>query len=188
MRAHYERLLAKPSAAARTETAVSVAKAFANERLSERERKISVDIHYGPSSPNEDDLKLLGDLAGKRVLELGCGGGQCSIAFALRGARVTGIDFAEGQLAFARKLAAEHGVEVEFLKHDIANLSPFAENSVDIVFSAFALMYLEDRLKVFREVPNFLGVVRERQLAPAIGDCFKQRDETRGRREDDVLR
>ena len=44
MRAHYERLLAKPSATARTETAASVARAFANERLSEQERKISVDI------------------------------------------------------------------------------------------------------------------------------------------------
>jgi 2-polyprenyl-3-methyl-5-hydroxy-6-metoxy-1,4-benzoquinol methylase len=87
--------------------------------------QIPVDIHYGPSSPNEDDLKLLGDLAGKRVLELGCGGGQCSVAFALRGARVTGLDFAEGQLAFARALAAEHGVEVDFLRHTIAWISSF---------------------------------------------------------------
>jgi uncharacterized protein (DUF2336 family) len=44
MRLHYERLLAEPSAAVRAETAASVAKAFADERLSDRERKISVDI------------------------------------------------------------------------------------------------------------------------------------------------
>ena len=30
--------------------------------------------NYGPDIPNESDLRLLGDLAGKRVLELGCGG------------------------------------------------------------------------------------------------------------------
>ncbi len=118
--------------------------------------EIPVDIHYGPSSPNEDELKLLGDLAGKQVLELGCGGGQCSVAFALRGARVTGIDFAEGQLAFARKLAAEHGVEVEFLRQDVRDLSPIAGASQDIVFSAFALMYLDDRPRVFREVHRVL--------------------------------
>ena len=118
--------------------------------------EIPIDIHYGPSSPNEDELKLLGELAGKRVLELGCGGGQCSIAFALRGAQVTGIDFAEGQIAFARKLAVEHGVEVDFLQHDVKDLSLFAEASQDIVFSAFALMYLEDRQQVFREVRRVL--------------------------------
>jgi len=118
--------------------------------------EIPVDIHYGPGSPNEDELKLLGDVAGKHVLELGCGGGQCSVAFALRGARVTGIDFAEGQLAFARKLAAGHGAEVEFLQHDVRDLSPFADDSRDVVFSAFALMYLDDRPRVFREVRRVL--------------------------------
>ncbi|MDH3597553.1 MAG: DUF2336 domain-containing protein [Rhodospirillales bacterium] len=44
MQAHYERLLTEPSAAVRAETAASVAGAFAGERLSERERKISLDI------------------------------------------------------------------------------------------------------------------------------------------------
>ena len=44
MQTHYERLLAEPSAAVRAETAASVAGAFAGERLSERERKVSLDI------------------------------------------------------------------------------------------------------------------------------------------------
>ncbi len=44
MQTHYERLLAEPSATVRAETAASVAGAFAGERLSERERKISLDI------------------------------------------------------------------------------------------------------------------------------------------------
>lgn len=118
--------------------------------------EIPVDIHYGPSSPNEDELELLGEISGKRVLELGCGGGQCSVAFALRGARVTGIDFADGQLAFARKLAAENGVEVDFPQQDVKDLSPFVDASLDIVFSAFTLMYLDDRPKVFREVRRVL--------------------------------
>jgi ubiquinone/menaquinone biosynthesis C-methylase UbiE len=118
--------------------------------------EIPVDIHYGPSSPNEDELKLLGDVAGKRVLELGCGGGQCSVAFALRGARVTGIDFAARQLAFARALATKHGVAVDFLQHDVRDLSPIADDSQEIVFSAFALMYLDDRPRVFREVHRVL--------------------------------
>lgn len=117
---------------------------------------IPVDILYGPSSPNEDDLNLLGELAGKRVLELGCGGGQSAVAFAQKGAHVTAVDIAEGQLAFARGLAARHGVQVDFIRCDVENLSPIPDASHDIVFSAFALMYAQDRLAVFREVHRVL--------------------------------
>jgi len=42
----------------------------------QKECKIPLDIHYGPGSPNEKKLKLLGRLKGKKVLELGCGGAQ----------------------------------------------------------------------------------------------------------------
>ncbi len=38
--------------------------------------------HYGPDVSDESELRLLGDVSGRRVLELGCGAGQASIAFA----------------------------------------------------------------------------------------------------------
>ena len=65
------------------------------EQVSEwyqKESKIPISIHYGPGSPNEDKLKLLGNLKGKDILEIGCGGAQCGIAMAKKGAKVTGID------------------------------------------------------------------------------------------------
>lgn len=114
--------------------------------------QIPVDIHYGPSSPNEDGLKLLGDLAGRDVLEIGCGGGQCAIAFAQRGARVTALDISEEQLKFARKLAKDHDARVTFIQHDVKDIAPIESESQDIVFSAFALMFVEDRHAVFRDV------------------------------------
>jgi ubiquinone/menaquinone biosynthesis C-methylase UbiE len=117
---------------------------------------IPVDILYGPGSPNEDDLNLLGELTGKQVLELGCGGGQSAVAFALKDAQVTAIDIAEGQLAFARNLAAQHRVQVDFIRCDFDDLTPIATDSQDIVFSAFALMYAENRLAVFREAYRVL--------------------------------
>jgi ubiquinone/menaquinone biosynthesis C-methylase UbiE len=116
------------------------------------ECQIPVDIHYGPSSPNEDELNLLGDVKGRAVLELGCGGAQCAVAFALRGAWVTAIDFSAEQLKFARKLASQHDVEIEFLQKDAKDLAPIPAASQDIVFSAFALMYVDDRPQAFREV------------------------------------
>ena len=62
--------------------------------------------HYGPWAPLENELRLLGDVCGLRILELGCGGGQCCIAFAKQGATVAGVDLSDDQIEFARKLAS----------------------------------------------------------------------------------
>lgn len=51
--------------------------------------------HYGPYSPDEDKLNLLGSIKRKKILEIGCGGGQCSIAFAKQGAKCIGLDISE---------------------------------------------------------------------------------------------
>ena len=51
----------------------------------------------------EDELQVLGDVAGKDVLELGCGAAQWSILLAKRGARVVGLDNSERQLEHAKK-------------------------------------------------------------------------------------
>ena len=55
--------------------------------------RLPTDVaHYGPDIASESELRLLGQLRGKRVLELGCGGAQCSIAFAKQGAHAIGVD------------------------------------------------------------------------------------------------
>ncbi len=53
-------------------------------------------------------------LAGKKVLDVGCGGGILSESMANRGAKVTGIDLGEAPLAVARLHAEERGVEVDY--------------------------------------------------------------------------
>ena len=113
--------------------------------------QIPVDIHYGPSCPNEAELRLLGDLKGRDVLEVGCGGAQCSVAMALQGARVTALDLSDSQLAFARALARRHDVEITLLQQDIQDLGPIADASQDIVFSAFAYQWIADRTAAFAE-------------------------------------
>jgi ubiquinone/menaquinone biosynthesis C-methylase UbiE len=121
------------------------------------EHKIPTDfVHYGPHCPNEDQLQLIGDVVGKRVLEIGCGGGQCSIAFAKRGAIATGLDLSDAQIEFARKLAADNGVEATFLQGSADDLSALADASQDIVFSAYALMYVEHIARCFAEVARVL--------------------------------
>src|SRR5690349_12364266 len=121
--------------------------------------RLPTDVaHYGPDIGTEADYKLLGDLKGKRVLELGCGGAQCSIAFAKQGATAIGIDFSAEQLAFARRLCEREEVRVELRQGDLADLAFLRADSIDLVFSAYAFGYVEDLNRVFRQVHRVLKV------------------------------
>ena len=121
------------------------------------DNKIPTDfVHYGPHCPNEDQLRLIGDVRGKRVLEVGCGGGQCSIAFAKRGAIATGLDLSDAQVEYARTLAKDNGVEARFLQGTAEDLSAIPSGSQDVVFSAYALQYVERIERCFAEVARVL--------------------------------
>ena len=121
--------------------------------------QLSTDVaHYGPDIPTEQTLRLLGDLKGKRVLELGCGGAQCSIAFAKQGATAIGVDFSAEQLAFARRLVEREEVRVELRQGDLADLAFLRADSIDLVFSAYAFGYVEDLNRVLRQVHRVLRV------------------------------
>ncbi|CAM5674698.1 SAM-dependent methyltransferase [Streptomyces canarius] len=78
-------------------------------------------------------LHALGDVTGKRVLELGCGAGQWSRALAAEGATVVGLDLSEALLAAA---AREMGAARYPLVQGAAVL-PFAADSFDLVFCDF---------------------------------------------------
>ncbi|MDE6642235.1 MAG: hypothetical protein K2K63_17130 [Acetatifactor sp.] len=57
------------------------------------------EVDYGNSScPKEKDLKLIGDVKGKKILELGCGGANCGIALAKQGAKMTCLDLSSEQI------------------------------------------------------------------------------------------
>ena len=112
--------------------------------------------HYGPDLPTETEMRLLGNLEGKRVLELGCGGAQCSIAFAKQGAIAIGVDYSAEQLAFAKRLCEREGVRVELHRADLADLAFVRAESIDLAFSAYAFGYVEDLNRVFRQVHRVL--------------------------------
>ena len=114
--------------------------------------------HYGPDIGTEADFRLLGDLKGKRVLELGCGGAQCSIAFAKQGATAIAVDHSREMLAHARRLCEREEVRVELREGDLADLAFVRADSIDLVFSAYAFSFVEDLGRVFRQVHRVLKV------------------------------
>jgi PhzF family phenazine biosynthesis protein len=66
-----------------------------------------------------EELELLGDIAGKRVVHLQCNSGQDSLCLARRGAIVTGVDISDEAVAFARKLSSESGIPATFERSDV---------------------------------------------------------------------
>jgi SAM-dependent methyltransferase len=115
-------------------------------------------IAWGPDIADEAELRLLGDLRGKRVLELGCGAAQGSIAAARAGAIAIGVDNSAGQLAHARRNCEAADVRVELRQGDMADLAFLRADSIDACFSAFAFQFVEDLSRVFRQVHRVLKV------------------------------
>ena len=109
------------------------------------------DVHYGPMAPGERELGLLGDVSGKRVIEIGCGGGQNSIALTKWGATCVGVDPPPAQIAHARRLALENEVEVQFIVGMAENLSAFPDSGFDIALSSYAFDYVTDLRRAYDE-------------------------------------
>jgi SAM-dependent methyltransferase len=87
---------------------------------------------------------LIGEVAGKRVLDYGCGHGMASVVLARRGAHVTGIDLSPGYIAEAHRRAEANEVTVEFRTADAEQL-PFAAQSFDAVWGSAILHHLDLR-------------------------------------------
>lgn len=127
----------------------------ANAREFQAMVQLPIAVLYG-THVTEEDLQLIGPVAGKHLLEIGCGGAQCGIAFAKQGAIVTGVDIAAAQLEIARELAEQNGVSITFHQRDMTDLTPIASESQDIVFSSIAFHYVDDIVSCFKEVQRVL--------------------------------
>lgn len=86
-------------------------------------------------------LALAGDVAGRRILDAGCGSGPLSAALRHQGAMVTGIDISAGMLELARRRL---GDDARLQRADLKSPLPFADNAFDDVIAALVLHYLED--------------------------------------------
>jgi SAM-dependent methyltransferase len=84
----------------------------------------------------------LGDVAGRRVLDLGSGHGMAAIVLARRGALVTGLELSGGYLAESRARADANGVRIEWVQAD-AHFLPFPSESFDCIWGNAILHHLE---------------------------------------------
>ena len=111
---------------------------------------------WGIFTVPEAQLHLLpDDLDGLDTIELGCGTGYVSSWLARRGARPVGIDNSEGQLATARALQQEFGIDFE-LVHGNAEQTPFDDASFDFAISEYGASIWCDPYKWIPEAARVL--------------------------------
>lgn len=111
---------------------------------------------WSPEGVEEADARVLGDVAGLRVLEVGCGAAQCARWLTTQGARAVGLDLSTRQLQHARRIDEHTGVRVPVVT-GTATALPFGDEKFDVVFSAFgALQFVQDAGRAVSEAARVL--------------------------------
>ncbi|GIF05826.1 class I SAM-dependent methyltransferase [Actinoplanes siamensis] len=115
-----------------------------------------VDFVWCPERLREADARLLGDVPGKMILELGAGAAAGARWLRQQGARVVAMDLSAGMLRHAAEAAVRSGVRVPLVQSDALAL-PFRDASFDIVCTAFgAIPFVADSAAAMREVARVL--------------------------------
>jgi ubiquinone/menaquinone biosynthesis C-methylase UbiE len=113
-------------------------------------------VTYGPDLPTDDELRLCGDVKGKRVLDVGCGAGENAIVLASQGAHVIALDASKAQLSLARKLADAAEQRVEWHASDACDLAFLRADSIDLALAIGVIGEIEDLDRLFRQVHRVL--------------------------------
>jgi len=128
------------------------------------------EITWGSLEIHESDLRLLGDVAGKDVLELGCGTAYFSSWLARRGAKVIGLDLSERQLATALSFRREFGIDFHLVQAN-AEQVPFSDASFDLVLSEYGASIWADP---YLWVPEAARLLRpDGELVFLVGGTFR---------------
>jgi 2-polyprenyl-3-methyl-5-hydroxy-6-metoxy-1,4-benzoquinol methylase len=103
------------------------------------------------------EVKELGDVAGKSLLHLQCHFGLDTLSWARRGARVAGVDFSQPAVEQARTLAAEVGLDAEFICARVQDLPQLHQELYDMVFTSYGVIcWLPDLEPWARTIAHFL--------------------------------
>ena len=115
----------------------------------ERARRGDWDVLLTPTKPVPH--AWLGELKGKKVLGLACGGGQQMPVFAALGAACTVLDYAPLQLESERAVAAREGYAIRIVRADMTKPLPFADGEFDLIFHPVSNCYVREVEPIWRE-------------------------------------
>jgi SAM-dependent methyltransferase len=113
------------------------------------------EIHWGVWAVPEHELKVLGDVAGLDIVELGCGTAYFSAWLAKLGARPVGVDITPAQLDTARRMQAKTGIEFPLVEAD-AGETGLPDASFDVVHSEYGASIWVDPYRWIPEAARLL--------------------------------
>ena len=113
------------------------------------------DISWGIWAIDEAELNVLGDVAGLDVVELGCGTAYFSAWLAKKGARPVGVDITPAQLATARRMMEQTGIEFPLVEAD-AGATGLPDASADLVVSEYGASIWVDPYRWIPEAARLL--------------------------------
>ena len=103
-----------------------------------------------------DYIDARAGIAGKRVLDVGCGGGLLSEGMARRGAQVTGIDLAPGAIEVAKLHALEAGIAMDYRLVPVETLAESAAGSYDLVTCLEMLEHVPDPAAILAAIAHLV--------------------------------
>lgn len=113
--------------------------------------------NYGFFTPTEETLCLLGDVRGKTVLELACGGGESLIWLEQKGAReLWGLDISAVQIKRSERLFKEKGKEAKLFVSPMESDPGLPHSHFDLVFSIYGLGWSMDLDKTIIHIAEYL--------------------------------
>ena len=116
----------------------------------------NVGFVWSPEGLDEAEVHLLGDVAGQRVLEVGCGAAQCSRWLLAQGAAAVGVDLSFRQLQHSHRIDNATSLKVPVVCASVSSL-PLADEAFDLACSAFgALPFVVDLQGALSEVRRVL--------------------------------
>jgi 2-polyprenyl-3-methyl-5-hydroxy-6-metoxy-1,4-benzoquinol methylase len=104
---------------------------------------------------NQFILHRMGDLRGKKLLDIGAGLGESSVYFALQGADVTTVDISSQMVETALKLGAQFGLKLQGLVSGGEALN-LPEAAYDIIYIANTIHHVQDRASLFAQMRRAL--------------------------------
>ena len=117
---------------------------------------VATVVRYGPSVADESELRLCGDVAGKRVIELGIGAPSNAVALAAAGARAMAVDPSSDRIALLRRQAEKAEVTVQCHLGDVADLGFATSGSIDLVVASHTLQDVDDLARLLRQIHRVL--------------------------------
>jgi SAM-dependent methyltransferase len=117
---------------------------------------VTTVVRYGASVADESELRLCGDVAGKRVIELGIGAPSNAVALATAGARAMAVDPSSDRIALVRRQAEQAEVTVQCHHGDVADLGFATSGSIDLVIASHTLQEVDDLARLLRQIHRVL--------------------------------